>query len=742
MIFKKLFRAGLLLAIVFLGCLSSNAQNSILLEIDSAIAEAKSDTERIKLNLYKANILGQSNLDSSIALSWEILEQAEKINYYKGIVEARFTLVGKSTFKGNFDETKKQLQYLEKFVKSSDSANIANIYSAYGMMYGVRASYDSSILFYERSIGVNERAGLDKNLKADYANIAIGYSQLANYPKALEFQQRALSLAEKQKDMSLVAKTLLNIAFTYEGIDDTIKSEQSYLKAVDIAAENDFKIIELYAYANLSGLYINRGMWQKSYDYGMKAIAISEATGDLGIGAASLAKTSYAAANLGRFDEAFQLGQRAIRMAESSKQPPNIAQAYSTMGGVYYLQKKYKEAIPYYEKGFEVLKRDVSYEKGVADFYKKLSESYEKTGNYVKALENYKLSAEMTDSLKRKDNIKKATELSMNFEFEKKQEVLAAERKKEEEIHNTRQKTLMTGLALMLVLAGLAFYGYKSKQKANNLLKAQKKQIEDTLTELRNTQMQLIHSEKMASLGELTAGIAHEIQNPLNFVNNFSEMNKELLAEMNEELDKGNLSEAKEIANDVISNEEKINHHGKRAGTIVKGMLQHSRSSSIHKEMTNINALCNEYLQLSYHGLRAKDKTFNAEFKTEFDESLPKINIVPQEIGRVVLNLINNAFYAVNEKRGQAPEGFQPWVQVKTRRINNSVEISISDNGSGIPEKVIGKIFQPFFTTKPTGKGTGLGLSLAYDIVKVHNGHLKVESKEGEGTTFVIQLPV
>jgi signal transduction histidine kinase len=246
----------------------------------------------------------------------------------------------------------------------------------------------------------------------------------------------------------------------------------------------------------------------------------------------------------------------------------------------------------------------------------------------------------------------------------------------------------------------------------------------------------------MASLGELTAGIAHEIQNPLNFVNNFSEINKEMIDEAREEMKKGNMEELSTILNDIKENSEKINHHGKRADAIVKGMLQHSRSSSGQKELTDINGLCDEYLRLSYHGLRAKDKSFNATFETDFDKSIGKINIMPQEIGRVVLNLINNAFYAVNEKAKQTIPGYEPTVTVNTIKQNGHVVISVNDNGNGIPEAIKEKIFQPFFTTKPTGSGTGLGLSLSYDIVKAHGGEINVESKEGEGTAFMIQLPV
>jgi len=287
-------------------------------------------------------------------------------------------------------------------------------------------------------------------------------------------------------------------------------------------------------------------------------------------------------------------------------------------------------------------------------------------------------------------------------------------------------------------------------------LQIEKKRAEDALTILKSTQSQLIQSEKMASLGELTAGIAHEIQNPLNFVNNFSEVSNEMIKEIQDERrkDKDIRDEelTDEILTDIEQNLEKINHHGNRAGDIVKGMLQHSRSSSGVKEPTDINALCDEYLRLAYHGLRAKDKSFNAKFETNFDSSVKKIDIVPQDIGRVVLNLITNAFYVVNEKQKLPTKdlpGFQnlvgltsyePTVTVSTKKEGNTVMISVKDNGNGIPQKVLDKIFQPFFTTKPTGQGTGLGLSLSYDIVKAHGGELKVETKEGEGSVFIIQL--
>ena len=309
----------------------------------------------------------------------------------------------------------------------------------------------------------------------------------------------------------------------------------------------------------------------------------------------------------------------------------------------------------------------------------------------------------------------------------------------------------------IFVLLGLgllrAYIVYRSRRlkKENKILEEKVKhrteQLEKSLEDLKSTQSQLIQSEKMASLGELTAGIAHEIQNPLNFVNNFSEVNTELADELKEELNKTNLSPEErlpieEIANDIKTNQEKISFHGKRADSIVKGMLQHSRSSNGQKEPTNINTLADEYLRLAYHGLRAKDKSFNAEMKTDFDESIPKINIVAQDVGRVILNLITNAFYAVKAAKPLKRNDYEPTVWVSTKKENGKIFVMVKDNGTGIPDSVKDKIFHPFFTTKPTGEGTGLGLSLSYDIIKTHGGKIAVDSKEGAGTEFTVELPV
>ncbi|MEP6712912.1 MAG: ATP-binding protein, partial [Ferruginibacter sp.] len=314
--------------------------------------------------------------------------------------------------------------------------------------------------------------------------------------------------------------------------------------------------------------------------------------------------------------------------------------------------------------------------------------------------------------------------------------------------------TLWALLILGLLRAYIVFRSRRLKRENKILeekVKHRTEQLQKSLEDLKSTQSQLIQSEKMASLGELTAGIAHEIQNPLNFVNNFSEVSIELADELKTEINSIDLNPAKKkelesLIDDLVQNQQKINFHGKRADTIVKGMLQHSRSSSGVKEPTDINVLADEYLRLSYHGLRAKDKSFNATMKTDFEEGLQKINVVSQDVGRVILNLITNAFYSVTEKKkaliNATGQQYEPTVWVSTKKINNNIEVRVKDNGMGVPQKVLDKIFQPFFTTKPVGQGTGLGLSLSYDIIKAHGGELKVENKEGEGADFIIQLPI
>jgi len=439
--------------------------------------------------------------------------------------------------------------------------------------------------------------------------------------------------------------------------------------------------------------------------------------------------TGHTYASLGNGMRATEHYRKSIPLLISDNNFKDLADAYIGLARLYEKGNKNDSSIYYAKKGFSIA-QNASFKKWVYETGLILARVYEKV-DAAEALHYFKLSMAAKDSM---FNVRKVTEtLSSRYNEQLRQK--EAETAKINYQHRVRTYILLATLCFFLVLAVILYRNNRHKQKA-------KAKIEIAYKELKATQSQLIQSEKMASLGELTAGIAHEIQNPLNFVNNFSEVNKELLVEMKDEIDKGNLDEVKSIANDVIDNQEKINQHGKRADAIVKGMLQHSRSSNGVKEATDINALCDEYLRLSYHGLRAKDKSFNATMKTDLDSTIGNINIIPQDIGRVFLNLINNAFYAVAERKRQSGAEYEPTVLLITKRLNDRVEIRVKDNGLGIPRQLADKVFQPFFTTKPTGQGTGLGLSLSYDIVKAHGGELTVESVEGEGAEFIIRLPV
>jgi two-component system, NtrC family, sensor kinase len=364
-----------------------------------------------------------------------------------------------------------------------------------------------------------------------------------------------------------------------------------------------------------------------------------------------------------------------------------------------------------------------------------LEKDYRQMKNRDSTLKYLELRVAMNDTLFNQEKARAVQNQTFNEEMQQ-QEIESARK----QYQNQVRLYGVFALAGVFLLIGIILYrNNKLKQKTNSVLLQEKQKVESTLKALESTQSQLIQSEKMASLGELTAGIAHEIQNPLNFVNNFSEVNEELLIEMKEEIDGGNTAQAKSIADTVIQNQQKINMHGRRADSIVKSMLQHSGTSTGQKEPVDVNALAVEYLNLSYHGFRAKEKDFNVVISEDFDSTLEKVNVIPQDIGRVLLNLYNNAFYAMAEKK-KKQEAFEPRIDVSTRNKDHSIEVSVKDNGNGIPQKILDKIFQPFFTTKPTGQGTGLGLSLSFDIIKTHGGEIKVNTEEGKFTEFTIIL--
>jgi len=556
-----------------------------------------------------------------------------------------------------------------------------------------------------------ERQHRYEELARILSNISNIYTFNKDYKKALEYAKQAQVIQVTHHIPETVNPVSLVLGITYRDMEMKDSAIVYFKKALEVGLKNNLPTYVTSSTYYLGTTYAKLGQTNLALDYYRQSIAYSK-----------------------QFNTNYTI----------SRTYQGLARLYSKLGQL-------DSTIFYAKQALKQRESIVYYFPTVADASTLLAEVYEKKNNPAQALKYYKMATAARDSLFTQETARQIEKLA----YEEKEREARTQRRIE--AHKQEFQSKIKIYALSGILGGVlifAFFLYRNnrqKHKANALLYRQKEEIhrerekaEKALGELRITQTQLIQKEKLASLGELTAGIAHEIQNPLNFVNNFSELSVELVSELLEERSKEKEKRDEELETDLLhdlaQNQEKINHHGKRASSIVKGMLEHSRASTGVKELTDINKLADEYLRLSYHGLRAKDKDFNADFSTDFQALLPEIEVIPQDIGRVLLNLINNAFYAVNQRK-QLSEGYTPSVSVSTKQVGNTVEIRVKDNGIGMSEATKAKVFQPFFTTKPTGEGTGLGLSLAYDIVtKGHGGTLTVESIEGEGTGFTIKL--
>jgi two-component system NtrC family sensor kinase len=598
---------------------------------------------------------------------------------------------------------------------------------------------DTARDYAQRALDLAEKLNFKKGILYGEGFLALSLGFTGNYSLALDHGFKALSLAKKI-DPSSIPWANSQITSCYFQLGEYNTCLQYILEYRNLWAELE----QPYGWRDLAQVYQSLNQPDSAMLYAKKAYEVlksSEAEGNVSnvLGDAYAAKFNY--------DSALILYRNALSVSLISHKKPDLIDSYNGIVAVYRAKNNFDSAT-WYSKKVLSEKIEKTYPIGLLKAASTLADIYESLNKSDSSLKYLRKAIAIKDSLFSREKTMAIQNVAYK-EQEKQKEIEASQLKYQNQL---RIYFLLAGFIALLVLALILLRNNRNKQKAYALLQNQKQETdkqrskaEQALAELKSTQSQLIQSEKMASLGELTAGIAHEIQNPLNFVNNFSDVNEELLTEMKDELSKGKIDDAIALANNAIENQKKINHHGKRADAIVKNMLQHSRASSGKKEPTDINALAEEYLRLSYHGLRAKDKSFNAITKTDFDNNIGKIDVIPQDIGRVILNLINNAFYAVDEKKSSfakaSEDKYEPTVSVSTRKENGKVEIKVSDNGNGIPQKVLDKIFQPFFTTKPTGQGTGLGLSLSYDIIKAHGGELKVETREGEGSEFIIQLP-
>jgi len=606
---------------------------------------------------------------------------------------------------------------------------------------------DSFFVLYDRMLSISRENKLDS--LSFMATFAQSCTDMGNYPKALQVLFVILHVTEEKKDSAAIENALYQIAHTYGETKDTKRAIEYFYKAKNYGEKDPFT--NLFIHIDLSKAFLLQDQKDSATHYADQAykLAVKFYRSEDKVYGGVLNDLGNIYAQLGKDSLAIDYLRRSY--------------VYFTTVSVQYLN--YCATTIYLAKFFKKtgmadssliyarLCLGTALDKGFLPFISQssglLTEYFQKINNTDSAYHYQQIGFEAYKTLYNDESSKQIQNLA------------AAEQQREEDIEKAKNEAadqyasklrlrgmITVGIAV-LVIGIIVYRNNRRKQKSYDLLKKQKQEIdlqksklEESIKELQTTQTQLIQSEKMASLGELTAGIAHEIQNPLNFINNFAEVSAELAVELRAELPVGINGQVATITKDLEQNMEKITFHGKRADAIVKNMLQHSRQGNAQKEPTDLNALVDEFLRLSYHGLRAKDKSFNAVMNTSLDDKLGMVNIVSQDIGRVLLNMFNNSFYSVMQKKNSGIAGYAPEVSVSTKKLNDKVEIRIKDNGMGIPQKVLNKIYQPFFTTKPTGEGTGLGLSLSFDIIKAHGGVLKVDTKEGEFAEFIIELPV
>jgi two-component system NtrC family sensor kinase len=724
----------------------ATGQNRVVEKLKQEISQHhQQDTFRV--NRLNDLVLSQDLPPDEIEkLANEALAISRKTSYAVGEGYAVLNLGHAQNMMGNKPEALRLLQRADSIAqKTGEQDLLVMALLETGATKQQIADNKDVLAYYLRAEAIAKKSSNKSLLSNCQRMISDHYeNSFSDHAKAMEYCLKAINSAEEANSPETLGMTWVTLASLYNRIGDQDNSLLYLQKAAEANKQTGNKGQEALIRTNIGEHYRLSGKYPDALKAYKESLALDSSTPyKIELNESNLADVYT---RMDSLPPAFKYGFSSLAIAKQINDEVGVAWIDGILARAYVKKKMPDSAIYYSRLGLTAATETQTLEY-MRDNSGALADAYALKKDFENAYTYHTLYISYRDSISNADITNKSMAMKYNSDLDKQQAqitVLSQQKK----LQRNFLISVSIVLFLIVITAVILFRNNRQKQQANKLLIKQKHEIEDqrdqtnkALAELQLTQKQLIQSEKMASLGELTAGIAHEIQNPLNFVNNFSDVNKELIDEMEQEMNKGNLTGVKAIAKDIKDNEEKINHHGKRADAIVKGMLQHSRSSTAVKEAADINKLADEYFRLAYHGLRAKDNSFNATLKTDYDSSIGNVNIIPQDIGRVILNLITNAFYVVNEKKAQQPNEYDPTVTVSTKKAGDKVLISVKDNGNGIPQKVLDKIFQPFFTTKPTGQGTGLGLSLSYDIVKAHGGELKVETKEGEGSEFIIVLP-
>lgn len=706
----------------------------------------KADTLRVnRLNeLPGLVMLPVAKADSIVN---EALFISRKLGYQEGEIKAMLNLARLTYRKNNLPEARALIeQAITLAEKQQDKTFLSDAYATMSSLNNLTGE-SKQALVYAFKAEDQARATRNKSLIARRQNAisALYSTSVGDYTKAMEWSLKSEKNAEEVNDQQALAQAWSGIATIYTAIGDQANALLYYKKSLQVNKKLGNRGLEFSLLNRIGEMYRLSGKYPEAIKAYKEGLAKTILPYNIELTQSNMADVYV---RLGNLPMAFKYGFESLRAAQKINDTEGEEWIDGILARAYLKLNKPDSAIYYASYGYAKANHTGTIE-FKRDNAEALTNAYAIKKDFANAYKYHALYIAYRDSMNSAQVTNQTSLLQYNYNLAKKQAQITSLNQEKK-----MQYYFLAGSAGILLVIGatgvILFKSNRQKQKANVLLSKQKQMIEDerdktnkALSDLQLTQRQLIQSEKMASLGELTAGIAHEIQNPLNFINNFAEVNQEMIDEMVDELKHDHKTAALALATAIKENEEKITHHGKRADGIVKGMLQHSRASSTIKELTDINKLADEYLRLAYHGLRAKDKSFNAELATNFTGAIPEIYAVPQDIGRVMLNLFTNAFYATQQKKNNGEPGYKPLVEVSTSVEDKFICIKVKDNGMGVPDSIKEKIMQPFFTTKPTGEGTGLGLSMSYDIVvKGHGGRIEINSKENEYTEFTVLLPL